>query len=73
MPYIKKALRKRILNDYLSPQEIADEMGVKLGAVRNWYRRGKFGEFPDIVKFGKYIRISPEAFNRFVRNYIKQK
>jgi len=47
----------------LSPRDIAEDLDVSLETVYSWFKNGTG---PDRIKVGKHVRVTPEAYRRWL-------
>jgi excisionase family DNA binding protein len=51
------------VGDYLSPQDIADDLDVSVETVYGWFSRA-LG--PDRIKVGRHVRVPRTAYDRWL-------
>ncbi len=55
---------------YYSPKNLSEIYGIPLVTVRQWIRRG---DFKDVMKVGKHLRVPHLANIEFDRKHIQEK
>lgn len=53
------------MSSYLTPTDIADDLGVSVNTVYQWFFKG-LG--PERIKLGKHVRVRRDAYERWLES-----